>query len=318
MFVLLIIGCSPNSVDRRTESRKVVRVAITTLMSHPALDEVQAGFKEELLKLGYIEGKSIEFINRNASGQVQATTAIAKELAASPPDAVVAITTPMAQAIVNSKVRPVVFAAVTDPVGAKLVRNIDEGEEGVTGTSDAWPYEAQLRLIHEITPNVRTLGVLHNPGEAASQYGMKRIRALAPKLGFKLIEGPVDTPADVFRVSQNLADRVDALFLSSDNTVIGGAAGAIKVAIETKKPLYAGDSGTVEKGAMASVSVGYRTLGKETADLLDRVLKGETRIPTKVCWGDELFVNSKSASKMGVSIPPAVMQRARKDYGKQK
>ena len=86
----------------------------------------------------------------------------------------------------------------------------------VTGTSDAWPYEDQLKLIHKITPNVKALGVLYNPGEAASQYGIKEIRKYAPSMDFTLIEGAVNSTNEVYPVAQNIVQKSDALFLSSD------------------------------------------------------------------------------------------------------
>ena len=106
----------------------------------------------------------------------------------------------------------------------------------------------------------------------------------------------------------------DALFLSSDNTVIGGVAAAVKVAVEHKMPLYVGDSGTVEKGGLAAVSVGYSELGTETGKLVIRTLNGERNIPTVVGRGSEVYVNKKAAEMMGVTIPEEVLQGATKVY----
>jgi putative ABC transport system substrate-binding protein len=295
------------------ENDKVI--AIATLMSQPALDAVQHNLIGELTKEGYIEGKNVHYIIRNANGQQQLSASIASELVADNPDVIVPITTPMAQAVVAAKPKcPVVFAAVTDPVGAGIVKSLDTGEKNVTGTSDAWPYKDQLALIKKISPTVKRLGVLFNPGEAASQYGIKQIRKYAPALGYELVEGPVSSTNDVYAVAQNLASRVDALFLSSDNTVISGVAAALKVAVQHKIPLYVGDSGTVEKGGMAAVSVGYAELGVETGKLVARVLKGEHYIPTFVAHGSEIYLNTKAAQLMGVKIPQDVLSQATKIY----
>lgn len=289
-------------------------VAIATLMAHPALDAVQDNLKAELAREGYEDGRSIRYLLRNASGQVQLAANIATELASQHADVVVAITTPMAQAVAKVVRCPVVFAAVTDPVGAGLVKSLEIGEERITGTCDAWPYQDQLKLIREISPNVKRLGVLYNPGEAASQYGIKEIKKFAPALGFEVVEGAVSSTTEVYPVAQNLAGRVDALFLSSDNTVIGGVASAVKVAVERKVPLYVGDSGTVEKGGLAAVSVGYAELGRKTGELVGRVLKGEKNMPTVVGHGDELYLNKKAAELMAVTLPDGVLKRATKVY----
>lgn len=289
-------------------------VAVATLMTHPALDSVQQGMKEELAREGYVEGKTVRYVTRNANSQVQLAASIANDLAGQHPAVTVAIATPMAQAVAKVAGTPVVFAAVTDPVGAGLVASLDRGEPTVTGTSDAWPYEDQLKLIHEISPAVKRLGVLYNPGEAASQYGIKRIREYAGAQGYQLVEGAVDNTNSVYSTAQSLASRADALLLSSDNTVIAGVAAAIKVAIEHKMPLYVGDSGTVEKGGLGAVSVGYHQLGVETGKLVARVLKGERNIPTVVGHGDEIYINLKSAELMGVQVPQTVLARATKVF----
>ncbi|MFC1552626.1 ABC transporter substrate-binding protein [Candidatus Latescibacterota bacterium] len=289
-------------------------IAIATLMSHPALDAVQENLIKELKRQNYIEGENIRYIIRNANGQVQLAANIASEMTSHDPDVIVAITTPMAQAISKTAECPVVFAAVTDPVGAGLVKSINQGEYKITGTSDAWPYEDQLKLIRQISPNAKRLGVLFNPGEAASQYGIKEIRRFSSGLGFELVEGSVSSTGEVFPVAQNLVGRVDALFLSSDNTVIAGVAAAIKVASEYKIPLYVGDSGTVEKGGLAAVSVGYAKLGTETGKLIVRSLNGERNIPTVVGRGSEVYINKKAAEIMGVTVPDEVLKNAAKVY----
>jgi len=289
-------------------------IAIATLMSHPALDAVQENLKKELERQGLIDGKNIRYVIRNANGQVQLASNISTELASQNPDVIVAVTTPMAQAVAKTARCPVVFAAVTDPVGAGLVKSVDVGEKNITGTSDAWPYEDQLKLIRRISPNAKRLGVLYNPGEAASQYGIKEIRRFAPGLGFELVEGSVSSTGEVYPVAQNLAGRVDVLFLSSDNTVIGGIAAAFKVAVEHKMPLYVGDSGTVEKGGMAAVSVGYSELGTETGKLVARSLNGERSIPTVVAKGNEVYINKKAAQMMGVTVSEEVLRNATKVY----
>lgn len=302
-------SCTPEGSGR---GEKVIAVA--TLMSHPALDAVQESMRQQLQREGFEEGKNVRFLVKNANGQMPLTANIASELAAQNPDVIVAVTTPMAQAVVKSAKSPVVFAAVTDPVGAGVVKSLDQGEPNVTGTSDAWPYEDQLKLIRRVTPSVKRLGVLYNPGEAASQYGIKEIRRLAPANGFEVIEAAVSSTNEVYPVAQSLVNRVDALFLSSDNTVIGGAAAAVKVAAEHKRPLYVGDSGTVEKGGLAAVSVGYADLGVETGKLVARVLRGEKNLPTVVGRGSEVYVNTRAAEMMGVTVPEDVLRAATRIY----
>lgn len=310
----LVFGVAANSCTTKGPVKTQRVIAVATLMSHPALDAVQENMRLELEREGFQDGKNVQYIIKNANGQMPLTASIASELAIQNPDVIVAVTTPMAQAVVKNAKTPIVFAAVTDPVGAGIVKAMDQAEPNVTGTSDAWPYEDQLKLIRKITPNVKRLGVLYNPGEAASQYGIKEIRRLAPGNGFEVIEAAVNSTNEVYPVAQSMAGKVDALFLSSDNTVIGGVAAAVKVATERKIPLYVGDSGTVEKGGLAAVSVGYADLGVQTGKLVAKVLKGETNLLTIVGRGSEVSVNTKAAEMMGITIPEEVLRSATKVY----
>lgn len=310
----IMVIFSFNQALAQEKASKTYRIGISTLMSHPALNSVISSMKEELTARGYIEGKNVEYVLRNANGQVNLTPAIAQELSNMNLDAIVSVTTPMSQAVVKVSRVPVIFSAVTDPVGAKIVKDIKKGQKGVTGVSDAWPYEAQISLIKEILPRAKTIGVLYNPGEAASQYGIKQIRKIAKSKGYSLKEATVSTTTEVYGAASAIVNSVDVLYLSSDNTVIEGVAGAIKVAIENKKPLMVGDSGTVEKGGLVAVSVGYVQVGKDTGVLVDRILKGEDKIPTVIEQGDEIYINAASAKLMNVELPEGLIKRAKKVY----
>lgn len=296
------------------QQSKNYRIGVATLMTHPALDLVISSMKDELKSRGYDEGRNVQYILKNANGQINLTPAIAQDLASDKLDIVVAITTPMAQAVTKVVRVPIVFSAVTDPVGAGLVKDLAVGQEGITGVSDAWPYEAQISLIKEVAPKAHTIGVIYNPGEAASQYGIKQIRKIAKGKGYILKEATASSTSEVYATASSIAGAVDVLYLSSDNTVIEGVAGAIKAATESKKPLIVGDSGTVQKGGLAAVSVGYAGVGKETGILVDRILKGEKVIPTVVAHGDEVFLNTASAKLMGVKLPEGLIKRAKQVF----
>lgn len=304
LLFMSLSACTPSS-----QEEDLPEVVIATLMSHPALDQVREGVLEGLEEEGFQAGVDFTLVERNANGQPQLAPTIASEIVVSEPSLIIAITTPMAQAVKARWSGPLVFGAVTDPIGAGLVENLD-GAQNVTGTSDAWPYEDQLALIKEIQPSVRKLGVLYNPGEAASQYGMGQIRKFAPQFGLELVEVPVSSTNEVATAARLAAQTSDALFLSSDNTVISGVAAAFQVSIAEKVPLYVGDSGTVEKGGVAAVSVGYHELGLETGRLAAASLRGERSLPVIMAEGTDTIVNSRAAELMGIQIPQAVLERS--------
>jgi putative ABC transport system substrate-binding protein len=295
-------------------AKRSKHVVIATLLSHPALDQIITSLREELASRGYAEGRDVTYTIKNANGNVQLASAIANDINSLDADVVVPITTPMSQAVTKVVRAPIVFSAVTDPLGAKIVKSLDDPGAKITGVSDAWPYEEQLRLLKEILPSAKTVGVLFNPGDAASDYGIRQIRSIAARLGLSLREGACNTPAEVGTVAESLVDRVDALFLSSDATVISAYAAASRVSFRAKKPLIVGDSGTVEKGGLATVSVGYAGVGRETAKLVDQVLRGEHHLPVVVARGDEIYLNTEAATRTGIKFSPELLRKAKRVY----
>jgi putative tryptophan/tyrosine transport system substrate-binding protein len=289
-------------------------IAIANLQKHPILDAVEQGVVDELKREGYGEGPSARYIFRNAGGDMQQVSSIAAELAARNPDVVVAISTPIAQAVVKKFKGKIVFGALTDPISAGIVTSLDGSNPNVTGTTDAIPYGEQLNLIRKLSPTAKRLGLLFNPGEAPSQYAVKRIKELAPQFGFELVEGPANSTQDVYPVALGLAGRVDVFLISTDNTVAAGIAGAVKVGIQRKVPVYACDSGSVEKGAIAAVSPGYYDIGLETGRLAARALKGEANLPIVQPRSGQVYLNRKAAELMSISLPSDLLSHAAKVF----
>ncbi len=307
LALVVLSGCG----DRQPETKLV---AIATLMSHPALDQVIASMKEQLRAEGFREGENVTLTIKNANGEVNLIPSILQDIKARRPDVVVAITTPVAQSFARDRFAPLVFSAVTDPLGAGVVTTMDKPTEGISGVSDAWPYREQLQLARDLVPNAKRLGVLYNPGEAASQYGIKQIRIIAKELGFELVEMVATKTTEVLYAAQQGIDKVDMIYLSSDNTVIQALPAALKVALEYKKPLIVGDSGTVEKGGLAAVSVGYAGVGRETGKIVAEFLRGNTKVIPVIAKGNEIYLNARTAEKIGLILPSELQQRAKQVY----
>ena len=300
------------------EKDALKKVFVITLMSHPSLDTVIENMKIALSELGYIEGESIEYNMKNANGDQNAIIPMLTTIGRS--DMVVAITTPVAQMVTYKVYRiPIVFSAVTDPVGSGIINSMDLPLENITGVSDAWPYESQFALMREIMPDARNIGVPNNPGDSASQYGMNMVQGLAPKYGFDITEIPAFSTAVMYGNLRTFVreGELDAIYIISDNTVISGFAAILKIASRHDLPIFAGDSGTVEQGAVASVSVGYSGVGRITGELVARTLQGETHIPVQVIENGDIILNLNAAKEIGLDIPPDVLARAAKVFGDQ-
>jgi putative tryptophan/tyrosine transport system substrate-binding protein len=289
-------------------------VAVTAIVEHPALDAARDGIKAELEAAGYEEGKNLAFVYESAQGNPATAAQIARKLVGERPDVIVPISTPSAQAVVGAtKDIPVVFTAVTDPVGAKLVQDAAHPGGNVTGMSDLSPIGAHLDLVKEITPGVETLGVIYNPGEANSVTLLELLKQEAPARGLTIREAPAPKSADVLAAARSLVGNADAVYVPTDNTVVTALEAIVKVGEQNKLPVYAGDTDSVPRGAIAALGFNYFDVGRQTGRIVLRVLKGEQpgEIPVEGVEITELFVNPGAAGRMGVTIPEAVVARAK-------
>jgi len=293
---------------------KQVYVATTAIVEHPALDAVRDGVKEALNEGGYA-GDALKFTYESAQGQPVIAAQIARKMVGDEPDVIVAIATPSAQAAVSaSKSIPVVFSAVTDPIGAKLVPSLKQPGSNVTGLSDMVNVKQQLALITEFMPNIKKLGVPFNPGEANAVAIVEALTIEAKKQGIEIIGSPAPKSADVMVASKQLVGKADAIYCPTDNTIISAFESVVKVGIDAQIPVFAADTGSVARGAVAAVGYDYFDLGRQTGELVVRILDGEKagEIDVKMAVGTDLFVNPKMAARMGIEIPQAVLARATK------
>jgi putative ABC transport system substrate-binding protein len=256
----------------------------------------------------------VTFVYESAQGNPATAAQIARQFAGDAPAVIVPISTPSAQAVASAtKDIPIVFSAVTDPVAAGLVASIDAPGANVTGVSDMAPIADHLALIREISPNVKTIGFLYNPGEANSVSSLAAFRTAAEAAGLTVVEGPATKSADVQATARSLIGKVDALYVPTDNTIVSAFESAVGVAIEAKIPLYAADTDSVARGALAAVGFNYFDVGVQTAALVDQVLKGQNpgAIPVLFASGTDLQVNRKTAETIGLTLPQAVLDRAK-------
>ena len=290
-------------------------VAITQIVEHPALDACRKGVKDVLAENGFVEGKNLKWSYQSAQGNVATAAQIAKKFVGDEPDVIVAIATPSAQSVVAStKTIPVVFSAVTDPVAAKLVSNWENPGKNVTGTSDMAPIDKHLAMIKRISPNVKSLGVLFNPGEVNSVSSLDAVKKAAPALGIKVYEGAAPKSSEVLAAARSLIGKVDAFYVPTDNTVVSAFEAVVKVGIDAQIPVYASDTDSVPRGAIAALGFNYYEVGRQTGDMVVSILNGKDvgSIPVSGVKKMDLWLNVKSAAKMGVTVPDDVIAEATK------
>jgi putative ABC transport system substrate-binding protein len=294
-------------------------ISVSQFVEHPALDAVLRGF-QDYLKEKEIE---VEYTVHNAQANMGTATQIAQQMVGEKADLLVAIATPSAQTCVQALnkapadlKRPFLFTAVTDPVAAGLVKDLQRPDPGITGVSDLLPIEEHIKMVLSFTGDIKTLGLLYNAGEANSKATIASIKALRGKLGFETVEATASKTADVYQAAKSLVGRADAVFIPTDNTIISALESVIKVGVQNKLPIFAADVDSVKRGAVAAMGFDYYNHGYQTGAIAERILNGEKpeTIPVQFQTELQLHINADYAGQMGVTPPEALLERATKIY----
>ena len=288
-------------------------VAVSQIVEHPALDAARQGLLDGLKAKGYEQGKNLDFDYKTAQGNPAIAVQIARQFVGESPDVLVGIATPSAQALVSAtRSIPVVFTAVTDPVGAKLVKTMEQPGQNVTGLSDLSPVAQHVELIQEILPQVKSIGVVFNPGEANAVTLVELLKVSAAAKGIEVVEATALKSADVQSATQAISAKSDIIYAPTDNTVASAIEGMIVAANQSKTPVFGGATSYVEKGAIAGLGFDYYQVGVQTADYVAAILDGQEpgKLDVKVATGSDLVINQDAASKLGIQIPSSVVERA--------
>lgn len=294
-------------------------VSVNQFVEHPALDAVLKGLQDSLKE----QGVDAEYIVHNAQANMGTATQIAKQMVGEKPDIMVAIATPSAQACAqalskapeNMK-RPFLFTAVTDPVAAGLVKDLEKPGGYITGVSDLLPLQEHINMVMTFKPGIKKLGYLYNAGEANSKVLVPKLQAIAEEMGFEVVEATASKTADVFQAAKSLVGRVDAVFIPTDNTIISALESVLKVGVQNKLPIFAADVDSVERGAVAAMGFDYYKHGVQTGVMAAKILNGQNPADTPVEFQKdlELHINTVFAEKMGITPPTELLEKATKIY----
>ena len=191
-------------------------IAIANFGEHPALRAAVNGFKAEVVKQGFVEGKEIAFDDQHINFDRTLIPQLLIGAQAKKPALILAVTTPIAQSsirVVTDKSIPIVFMSVVDPVVAQIVPSWQAGSATHTGATLYPDFNASLAFVRQLLPGAKRLGVPYNPGEDNDKTNMSEMRAIAPKHGFEVVEVGIDSPNDVAQRIQSLQGKVDAVFV---------------------------------------------------------------------------------------------------------
>ncbi|MDU4515180.1 ABC transporter substrate binding protein [Streptococcus mitis] len=308
---LLVVGILLTSLIslhqlKADKKKDVFRIGISQFITHQSLDATRDGFVDELAKQGYVEGKNIEIDFQNAQGEQRNLKTISQQLVESS-DVVLAIATPSAQSLANTtQTTPVIFSAVTDPVSAKLVDSREHPGGNVTGTSDqsSDAISTQINLIKKVLPKAKTIGILYTQSEPNSVVQKDEAKRLLEEKGFTVVEKTILDSNNVKAAAESLMAEVDMVFVPTDNIISSTMETVKQVSIKHKVPVFGGSTEMVAVGGLYNYGTNYEELGRQTARMLIRVLKGEkpeniaVELPEKL----ELHTNQEMADALGIDI----------------
>ncbi|MDY6911045.1 MAG: ABC transporter substrate-binding protein [Chloroflexota bacterium] len=310
MVLPLVSACSGDDDE-------MYKIGISQIVTHPALDATREGIIEGLAEKGYVEGEDVEFDYQNSEGDMTLVASIAQKFVTDKVDLIVSIATPNSQAAISAVENtdiPVVFSAVTDPVGADLISDWDSHpDENVTGVSDMVVVADDVKLILEIMPETTKIGTLYNAGESNSVFLVEKFKEACAASDIAVAEKTVSTSADVLTAAQALVGQVDAIWVGTDNTVVSGLEALIKVCEDNMIPFFPSDDPSIEKGGIAAWGFDYYDIGIQTGRMIAKVLDQGSMandIPVEMGQIINLTVNTAAAERYGVTIPQDLIDKA--------
>ncbi|MBE0486738.1 ABC transporter substrate-binding protein [Marinobacter sp.] len=309
-----LIGASLLAAASLVQAEETRVVAITQIVEHPALDAAHQGVKDELAERGYIVGQNLRLMHESAQGNSAIASQIARKFVGESPDVIVAIATPSAQTVAAAARNvPVVFSAVTDPVAAKLVKSWEAPGGNMTGVSDMLPIEQHLDMLQRIMPDAKRIGTVYNPGEANAAALIELLEERLAARDMQLVKGAATRTSEVLGAARSLVGKVDAIYLTTDNTVISAAEAVISVGERSKIPVFAADTATVERGAVAALGFNYYNHGRQTGAMVVRILEGAgtADMPVETMEELDLFVNPEAGKRMGITLSEDLIQDAK-------
>lgn len=299
---LLLAGCgaTDNATDGKDES---IKVGVLQYMEHDSLSLARKGFLSEFEEAGYTEGENLTIDYQNAQGD-QANLQSMSERLAGNNDVILTIATPAAQALANvTEEDSILFTAVTDPVDAGLVESMDKPNKNLTGTSDIVPIQEQIALLLSIAPEAKTVGIIYNSSEPNSKIQADMAEKAIKAKGVAVKVLTVTSTNDVQQVMTTLAQKVEAVYIPTDNTLASTMPTIGEIATEYKLPVIPGSAEMVEAGALATYGINYSDLGRQTAQMALKIIKnGEKPSGMKVETSNklELVINEEMAKALGI------------------
>ena len=289
---------------------KSLKIGVIQYATHPSLANCYNGFKAGLEEAGYKDGGNVTIDFQNAQGDNSNSDLIAKNMVSKKYDLIMGIATPAAMSAYSAAKStdiPVVFTAVSDAVAAGIVKTNEKPGVNCTGSSDVLPLEQQMKMIRAFLPNAKKIGILYTTSEPNSISQLKQFKELAPKYNFEIVDVGVTSASEVAAAAATAVSKgVDCINNFTDNNVVDNLSTVLQAANGAKIPVFGSEEEQVKNGCLASQSIDYVALGKETGKIAAKILKGETKasdIPVYMVKDCTPVYNKAVMEKLGLTLP---------------
>ena len=318
LAVMSLAGCGGTSDGGSANAKSdgtVYKVGIVKYVDDASLNQIESAIKAELDAKGEELGVTFDYGDYSANGQADSSVLnqIAADLVADQVDVIIPIATPAAmimQSATEDNQIPVVFSAISDPVGAGLVVSLDAPGANITGTSDALDTDAIMNLIVTANPDAKKIGLLYDKGQDSSNAAIAAAKEYCDANGLTYVEKTGTTTAELSAAADALvAEGVDAVFTPSDNTVMTAELAIFEKFTDAGIPHYAGADSFALNGAFVGYGVNYENLGTATADMAVDILvngKNPAEMAVQTLADGIITINTETAEKVG--IDPAVFE----------
>lgn len=301
-------GANPaTSTAASTAAGKTFTVGICNYVDDASLNQICDNIKAQFEKVG--KEKGVEFVIKyeNCNADSNVLTQIVSNFKADKVDLMVAVATPVAmamQAATEGTDIPVIFAAVSDPISTKIVESMEKPGKNITGTSDALDTTAVLKLMKAQNPDLKKVGLLYDVGQDASTEAIKEAKKFLEENKIEVVEKMGTNVNEVKQAAEALvADKVDAVFTPTDNTIMEAELSIYETFKNAKIPHYAGADSFALNGAFLGYGVDYANLGVETANMAIEVLldgKKPAELAVKTFDNGTATVNTEICEALGI------------------
>ena len=258
------------------EEKTSFKIGICNFVDDASLNQIIANIRERLGEIGQEKGVTFEIVEDNCNLDTSVMQQIIANFIADEVDLMVGVATPVAigmQGMTTDNGIPVVFAAVSDPVGAELVESLEKPGANITGTSDYLDTAAVLNLIFAANPDAKKVGLLYNPSEDASTAPVAAAKEILTEKGVEVKDYTGANVTEVMQAAEAIvSDGMDAVFTPTDNTIMKAELSIYETLAEAKIPHYTGADSFALNGAFLGYGVDYANLGRVTGDMIAAIL----------------------------------------------